>query len=224
MPSIWRCSLLSYVDLKEWSSRWVFTPVILGTSWANNRWKLLSLSWKVIQCGVPLPGAPWWDTPGSSLWSSLWPQKHLVRHLTSLMILLQSQDKLYSPQETFFFFLLAQLRRFWHPIRLWHFQACYIGEVELVTMYIFMKYETFAFWVVLPAKSCVLCTISYIISSIALEKEDGEKVIPRQVHEWGILQPDEWRAGGQRVDGFLQLWKQSDHGHWGAFDGLALLK
>lgn len=40
-----------------------------------------------------------------SLWSSLWPQKHLVRHLTSVMILLQSQDELYSPQETFGFFL-----------------------------------------------------------------------------------------------------------------------
>ena len=51
------------------------------------------------------------DTPGSSLWSSSWPRKHLVRHLTSVMILLQSQDKLYSPQETFFFFL-AQLTSF----------------------------------------------------------------------------------------------------------------
>ena len=74
------------------------------------------------------------------------------------MILLQSQDKLYSPQETFFF-PLAQLRRFCHPIMLWHFQACYIGEVELVTMYIFMKYETFC---ILSSFACkVMCPLHH---------------------------------------------------------------
>ena len=66
---------------------------------------------------------------------------------------------------------------------LWHFQACYIGEVELVTMYIFMKYETFCILSSFACKVMCLSTISYFILSIALEKEDSEKVIPRQMHE-----------------------------------------
>ena len=81
LPGTWKCSLLSYADLAEWSGRWVFAPVILCTAWANNGWKLLSLSCKVIQCGVPpcQEQHPWWDTPGShcgvhygrrSIWSS----------------------------------------------------------------------------------------------------------------------------------------------------------